>query len=191
MFRRAFLGLGSAAVACLVLGPISRKRDIFIWESDHAPSRYYRNYDNRPWKHVPPESHLDDPSPATICVGFCDGRFRFDYISVVKPIEPHPGIISSYSGRRPPLPVKLDVLGFRYRAGRMTPYRSDIIPFYAGELIVPVWLLVALFGSYPMLAFIRGPHRRYRRRKKGLCLKCGYNLTGNVSGVCPECGERI
>ena len=23
----------------------------------------------------------------------------------------------------------------------------------------------------------------------GHCQKCGYNLTGNVSGVCPECGE--
>ncbi|MCG8403591.1 MAG: YcxB family protein [Phycisphaerales bacterium] len=23
----------------------------------------------------------------------------------------------------------------------------------------------------------------------GLCKKCGYNLTGNVSGRCPECGE--
>ena len=22
----------------------------------------------------------------------------------------------------------------------------------------------------------------------GHCLKCGYNLTGNVSGICPECG---
>jgi len=25
----------------------------------------------------------------------------------------------------------------------------------------------------------------------GLCFKCGYNLTGNVSGVCPECGRLI
>jgi hypothetical protein len=25
----------------------------------------------------------------------------------------------------------------------------------------------------------------------GHCQKCGYNLTGNVSGVCPECGEKI
>jgi len=24
-----------------------------------------------------------------------------------------------------------------------------------------------------------------------VCLKCGYNLTGNVSGVCPECGTLI
>ncbi len=23
----------------------------------------------------------------------------------------------------------------------------------------------------------------------GLCFKCGYDLTGNVSGVCPECGR--
>ncbi|HOW71506.1 MAG TPA: hypothetical protein PKY77_12960 [Phycisphaerae bacterium] len=23
------------------------------------------------------------------------------------------------------------------------------------------------------------------------CLKCGYNLTGNMSGICPECGEMI
>jgi hypothetical protein len=29
------------------------------------------------------------------------------------------------------------------------------------------------------------------RRKMGLCAHCGYNLTGNVSGVCPECGGAI
>ena len=30
--------------------------------------------------------------------------------------------------------------------------------------------------------------RRLRRVKRGLCEWCGYDLTGNVSGVCPECG---
>ena len=24
-----------------------------------------------------------------------------------------------------------------------------------------------------------------------VCRRCGYDLTGNTSGVCPECGERI
>jgi predicted Zn-ribbon and HTH transcriptional regulator len=24
---------------------------------------------------------------------------------------------------------------------------------------------------------------------EGMCAECGYNLTGNVSGRCPECGE--
>ena len=27
------------------------------------------------------------------------------------------------------------------------------------------------------------------RRRHGLCSACGYNLTANVSGVCPECGR--
>ncbi len=29
-----------------------------------------------------------------------------------------------------------------------------------------------------------------QRRKRGHCGKCDYNLTGNVSGICPECGTR-
>lgn len=29
------------------------------------------------------------------------------------------------------------------------------------------------------------------RLRKDLCLHCGYELTGNTSGVCPECGESI
>ena len=51
---------------------------------------------------------------------------------------------------------------------------------------VPHWLLVVLFIFLPTLAFIRGPLRRWRRRRKGLCVR-----TGNVSGVCPECGTKI
>lgn len=35
---------------------------------------------------------------------------------------------------------------------------------------------------------IAGPLRRASRRKSPTCIKCGYNLTGNISGVCPECG---
>ena len=51
--------------------------------------------------------------------------------------------------------------------------------------------LVFMFAAYPTFAFIRGPLRRHRRRRKGLCLKCGYDLTGNESGTCPECGSEV
>jgi hypothetical protein len=38
--------------------------------------------------------------------------------------------------------------------------------------------------------------RRFRRgwcerTTAGLCGACGYNLTGNASGVCPECGRAV
>jgi len=41
----------------------------------------------------------------------------------------------------------------------------------------------------------RDIRRRLREQlvKKGIpvCIPCGYNLTSNVSGVCPECGTEI
>jgi len=52
-------------------------------------------------------------------------------------------------------------------------------------------MMFILMAAYPTLAFIRGPVRRHRRRKRGLCVKCAYNLTGNVSGTCPECGTKV
>lgn len=57
-------------------------------------------------------------------------------------------------------------------------------------LVAPFWLLMLLFASYPIAAFFWGipRRRRARRLRKGLCLRCGYDLTGNISGVCPECG---
>ena len=59
------------------------------------------------------------------------------------------------------------------------------------SLRFPHWLPTIIFAIYPTIAFIRGPYSRYYRRRKGLCLNCGYNLTGNVSGVCPECGTPL
>ncbi len=56
------------------------------------------------------------------------------------------------------------------------------------------WFPLAVLVAYPTLTFIRGPMRRWRRwrrKERGLCLTCGYNLQGNVSGVCPECGTEI
>lgn len=54
---------------------------------------------------------------------------------------------------------------------------------------IRLWLpSVLLIVAWYVL--LRVPHRvrRILRAKRGLCLQCGYNLTGNWSGVCPECG---
>ena len=50
---------------------------------------------------------------------------------------------------------------------------------------LPVAFLFALLPSARVLAAsLRRP-----RAQRGLCPRCRYDLTGNVSGVCPECGE--
>ena len=58
-------------------------------------------------------------------------------------------------------------------------------------VVTPLWSLTALFATYPTIALIRGPVRWWRRHRNGWCVECGYNLTGNVSGICPECGTPI
>jgi len=55
-------------------------------------------------------------------------------------------------------------------------------------LMIPTWLLALLTG----LPGCMGSRAFWKRRRKaGVCRGCGYNLTGNVSGVCPECGEKV
>ena len=58
-------------------------------------------------------------------------------------------------------------------------------------LDLPLWTVFVVTATYPTIAFIRGPLRRVRRRRKGLCIACGYDLTGNVTGVCSECGVKV
>jgi len=58
-------------------------------------------------------------------------------------------------------------------------------------LQIRLFPFMLIFAAYPAIAFIRGPLRRWRRRRKGLCMKCGYDLTGNESGACPECGSDV
>lgn len=55
----------------------------------------------------------------------------------------------------------------------------------------PLWAPFFLVTLLLAPASYRGPVRRRRRRRRGLCVNCAYNLTGNVTGVCSECGTRI
>ena len=50
--------------------------------------------------------------------------------------------------------------------------------------------LLALFSVLPLIAFFRSPKRRWRI-PPGHCKRCRYDLTGNTSGVCPECGMAV
>jgi hypothetical protein len=89
-----------------------------------------------------------------------------------------------------------DWYGFRWMACRSYTGPGFTVPnaptyYKAWVLEVSLAYISALALSYPITIFVRGTVRRYRRQRQGCCLKCGYNLTGNVSGTCPECGRKL
>lgn len=54
-----------------------------------------------------------------------------------------------------------------------------IIEAFAACVVIGIGLLILLF------------RKRVPRAAFPECRQCGYNLTGNASGICPECGEKI
>lgn len=63
-------------------------------------------------------------------------------------------------------------------------------PFPSWSIRVPYWAAILFFALIPTTA---GAHYLIRRFKRvlltwrGRCSACGYDLTGNISGHCPEC----
>jgi len=72
----------------------------------------------------------------------------------------------------------------------VSPYRSpEFIEIYY-QVLVAFWFMWLGFAVYPVIFFI-GSYRRRRMRRQVLqpCVQCGYDLKGNESGTCPECGS--
>ena len=70
-----------------------------------------------------------------------------------------------------------------YKNLRMSSYNFHILK-------VPRSVLAAAAVVLAFYPSVRGPLRRYRRRKRGLCVPCGYDLRGSPER-CPECGTEI
>jgi hypothetical protein len=67
-------------------------------------------------------------------------------------------------------------------------YLSPIyLPFDDYLVMTPLWLPF-LFLLIPTVLLWR---RGRRKPRPGFCQACGYDLTGNTTGICPECGQEV
>jgi hypothetical protein len=59
-----------------------------------------------------------------------------------------------------------------------------------GILIIDVtyWLLLVVTSTLGLFLIVLRYCRPWRRFPQTCCRMCGYDLTGNISGICPECG---
>ena len=54
-----------------------------------------------------------------------------------------------------------------------------------------IGLLVIALPAWLVFTRVRRKVKRYTAARDSLCVRCGYSLAGNASGVCPECGAPI
>jgi hypothetical protein len=73
-------------------------------------------------------------------------------------------------------------LGWQVILSRRTYWRY---PFFQADTLGTLVLGFVFFG-YGLLV-----RHLAKRASAGHCARCGYDLTGNVSGICPECGHAI
>jgi len=55
----------------------------------------------------------------------------------------------------------------------------------------PLWMVAIITLIAPSTLLFYPFVRSHWRRRYGRCTGCGYSLTANISGVCPECGTAI
>jgi hypothetical protein len=133
-------------------------------------------------------------------VAFCAAVLVLSLVCVIPEMLPRP-FLGFGEGKRPPVSFRVD--GERvgvswYRAGgRRAPWagqinrwgvRYNVYTYDGSDVSVPTWWVgvVAAIGLVAGVAV-----RRRGVKKRGHCAACGYNLVGNVSGVCPECGTAV
>ena len=73
---------------------------------------------------------------------------------------------------------------FRYKSDP-NPAKSHLGPF--SGFLMPLWSVVIFFATMPALSGA-SLWRRGKRKKGGLCPRCGYDLRA-TPGRCPECGS--
>jgi hypothetical protein len=141
-----------------------------------AASAHWRLVCTRLDKRSRPESSTVYPNVLYVCI-------EYGYLELTRSAPPSQGM------------PNLEWFILRYPEHWLPPIRSSptiLLPSYGTanglSLRVPLWIPFLIFAMPTTYLWWRD---RRRRIPPGHCRKCGYDLTGNVSGICPECGVKM
>jgi len=106
-------------------------------------------------------------------IGVVSGQIFVDKITG-KPLGP---ILKGFHCYKPGLPILFSLPNVhRYDWRRIgTLWERVALPFWLPLLIIAIATGILWYQDR-------------RRFEAGQCRRCGYDLSGNVSGICPECG---
>ncbi len=79
-----------------------------------------------------------------------------------------------------------DYPGFKGLETRWTPSLS----FKPFRFILPLWMVTGSFAAMACYLYFLPRRTRRKRKKLGLCIKCGYDLRASEER-CPECGQEF
>ncbi len=100
--------------------------------------------------------------------------------------EWHRGQVSSYCPGRDEMACIVHQMIWTFEVGSVFCLKHNLGGRHASYVLsVAHWTFASLVLTYPLVYLISAIRRRI---PPGHCKKCTYNLTGNTSGVCPECG---
>lgn len=121
---------------------------------------------------------------ASLMIGFVYVRPGTAWNSYVRIAH---GQIGVYSQARPFFPPPT----YRWFVRRIAfapdwAWDINIVDLRSWVIILPFWMILSVTAGITGLLWLRPG----RRPPPGHCPTCGYDLTGNMTGTCPECGRE-
>lgn len=135
------------------------------------------------WVYSSGECHLWATNPSGLVVGVVDGSIWLAHEN-----RGWANSTAHYLGRM--ADRELAEQGETYSAA--FAWHPDVRPASGHWLFVavPLWAIM-IVGWVPFASCVIRSTGRHSRRTVHPTCHCGYNLTGNVSGRCPECGTEV
>jgi hypothetical protein len=180
--RRLFTTLSALSLMMCLATAMLWGRSFHVW-----------SYVSSDWETGKPELRDGYPTKRSIDIGLWRGIVSLRYCPAV---PPHRGRFETVNMRDPDYLERLNRV-HQENVAMQEMFRPSKKPLPGVQLFLPPLRDFLMFvpAGYFLASFVPLPAtwgalrlHRVTRRKRGLCTSCSYNLTGNRSGICPECG---